>query len=114
MAVVLITGSAGLIGSEAARFFASKGLEVVGLDNDMRRYFFGPEASTAPVRRTLEATISGYTHRESTSATAKRSSQYFADTAMTSPRWSIPPPNRRMTGRRRSHSQTSRSMPWAR
>lgn len=45
--VVLITGSAGLIGSEAARFFAAKGYTVVGVDNDMRKYFFGDTASTA-------------------------------------------------------------------
>lgn len=45
--IALITGSAGLIGSEAARFFAGKGFQIVGIDNDMRAYFFGSEASTA-------------------------------------------------------------------
>ncbi len=44
--VALITGSAGLIGSESARFFAKKGYKIVGVDNDMRKYFFGDEAST--------------------------------------------------------------------
>lgn len=43
---VLITGSAGLIGSEAAKFFANLGFEVHGIDNNMRQYFFGKEAST--------------------------------------------------------------------
>ncbi len=43
---VLITGSSGLIGSESVRFFADKGFKVVGVDNDMRKYFFGKEAST--------------------------------------------------------------------
>ena len=47
MGVALVTGSAGLIGSEAVRFFAAKGFDVVGIDNDMRQYFFGDEASTA-------------------------------------------------------------------
>ena len=47
MSVVLITGSAGLIGSEAANFFAGLGLTVVGIENDMRQQFFGAEASTA-------------------------------------------------------------------
>ncbi|MEY2525672.1 MAG: CDP-paratose 2-epimerase [Verrucomicrobiota bacterium] len=48
MSVAVISGSAGLIGSEAAVFFAeSRGLEVVGIDNDMRRKFFGDDASTA-------------------------------------------------------------------
>ena len=44
MTVALVTGSAGLIGSEAVRHFAGLGLDVVGIDNDMRRYFFGEEA----------------------------------------------------------------------
>src|SRR5687767_7475563 len=43
---MLITGSAGLIGSEAARFFAAKGYNIVGIDNDMRARFFGPDASS--------------------------------------------------------------------
>jgi CDP-paratose 2-epimerase len=46
MDTVLITGAAGLIGSEAVRFFCKKGYNVVGIDNDMRSYFFGKEAST--------------------------------------------------------------------
>jgi CDP-paratose 2-epimerase len=47
MSVALVTGSAGLIGSEAVQHFAALGMEVVGIDNDMRRAFFGAEASTA-------------------------------------------------------------------
>jgi CDP-paratose 2-epimerase len=47
VSVAVITGSAGLIGSEASRHFAGLGLTVVGVDNDMRRTFFGDEASTA-------------------------------------------------------------------
>jgi CDP-paratose 2-epimerase len=46
MKTVLITGSAGLVGSESVKFFVEKGFNVVGIDNDMRKYFFGPEAST--------------------------------------------------------------------
>ncbi|HEX5542312.1 MAG TPA: NAD-dependent epimerase/dehydratase family protein [Micromonospora sp.] len=46
MAVALVTGSGGLIGSESVRHFAGLGLDVVGIDNDMRRYFFGPDGST--------------------------------------------------------------------
>ena len=46
MSVALITGSAGLVGSEAVEFLAERGFDVVGIDNDMRRSFFGPEAST--------------------------------------------------------------------
>jgi CDP-paratose 2-epimerase len=47
MSVAIITGSAGLIGSEASRYFAGRGMHVVGVDNDMRKRFFGDEASTA-------------------------------------------------------------------
>lgn len=46
MDIALITGSAGLIGSEAVCMFSRKGLCVVGIDNDMRRFFFGETAST--------------------------------------------------------------------
>ena len=60
MSVAVITGSAGLVGSEAVRHFAGKGMKVIGIDNDMRKYFFGPEASTEWMRRELEATIAGY------------------------------------------------------
>lgn len=58
----LITGSAGLIGSESVRFFAEKGFEVHGIDNDMRKYFFGEEASTDWNRKILEQTFSNYHH----------------------------------------------------
>jgi CDP-paratose 2-epimerase len=47
MATAIITGSGGLIGSESVRFFAEQGLHVIGLENDMRARFFGPEASTS-------------------------------------------------------------------
>ena len=47
MSVVVITGSAGLIGSEASNFFADLGFDIVGIENDMRSQFFGPEASTS-------------------------------------------------------------------
>ncbi len=53
MSVVLITGSAGLIGSEATQFFAAQGFDVVGIDNNMRSQFFGAEASTEWQRQTL-------------------------------------------------------------
>lgn len=46
MKKVLVTGSGGLIGSEAVNFFCKNGFEVVGIDNDMRSYFFGQEGST--------------------------------------------------------------------
>jgi CDP-paratose 2-epimerase len=53
MSVAVITGSCGLIGSEAARHFAQLGLEVTGIDNDMRSQFFGADASTRWQRESL-------------------------------------------------------------
>ncbi|PSB19617.1 NAD-dependent epimerase [filamentous cyanobacterium CCP2] len=46
MPIILVTGSAGLIGSESVRFFCDRGYTVVGIDNDLRRVFFGDDAST--------------------------------------------------------------------
>jgi CDP-paratose 2-epimerase len=46
MSVALVTGAGGLIGSEAVSFLTAQGLDVIGVDNDMRAYFFGAEAST--------------------------------------------------------------------
>ena len=46
MSIVLITGSNGLVGSESVNFFSDKGFEVIGVDNDLRKYFFGKNAST--------------------------------------------------------------------
>jgi CDP-paratose 2-epimerase len=63
MPIALVTGSAGLIGSEAVEAFCAQGCHVVGLDNDMRRYFFGAEASTMERRRSLSA-LRTYTHIE--------------------------------------------------
>lgn len=63
MPLCLVTGSAGLIGSESVRFFANQGYTVVGVDNDMRKYFFGDAASTAWNRARLEEDVKGYSHR---------------------------------------------------
>jgi CDP-paratose 2-epimerase len=63
MSVALITGSAGLVGSEAVTFFAGLGFDVVGIDNNMRSIFFGPDASTLWQRQKLEQTLGPkYTH----------------------------------------------------
>lgn len=62
MTVAVITGSAGLIGAEAARFFAAKGLDIIGIDNDMRAEFFGREASTLWSRKRLRTELTGYRH----------------------------------------------------
>ncbi len=62
MSVAVITGSSGLIGSETARFLHDKGMHIVGIDNDMRRYFFGPDASTEWNTRQLTRSLKSFEH----------------------------------------------------
>jgi len=62
--VVLVTGSGGLVGAEAVRHYAGKGLQVVGVDNDMRAVFFGDEASTRWQSDELKGAYSNYEHVE--------------------------------------------------
>jgi CDP-paratose 2-epimerase len=63
--VAVITGASGLIGSEAAIHFGELGLDVVGVDNDMRQVFFGPEASTDWNRARVQRELGrGYAHHE--------------------------------------------------
>jgi CDP-paratose 2-epimerase len=62
MSIAIITGSAGLIGSESACFLHEKGIAIAGIDNDLRSYFFGPEASTAWKAEELKRTLRSYTH----------------------------------------------------
>jgi len=64
MSVVLITGSAGLIGSEAAQFYCNRGYLVIGIDNDMRRSFFGDDASTRWKREALLHDYPQYSHHD--------------------------------------------------
>ena len=61
---LLVTGSAGLIGSETVRRFAMEGCTVVGIDNDMRKRFFGEEASTRRTRDELVANVRDYQHND--------------------------------------------------
>ena len=62
MSVALITGSAGLVGSEAAAFLHKKGMHVVGIDNDLRSYFFGQSASTNWKVEELRQALKNYVH----------------------------------------------------
>lgn len=62
MSVVIVSGSAGLVGSETTIFFAKQGLEVIGIDNDMRAKFFDSEASTAWNIKKLKQEVTGYRH----------------------------------------------------
>ncbi len=62
MAVALITGSAGLVGSACVRRFAARGLEVVGIDNNMRRSFLGEYGDITANLEQLRLSIPGYRH----------------------------------------------------
>lgn len=62
MKIALVTGSAGLIGSESVEFFSEKFDLVIGVDNNLRQYFFGKEASTDWNRRRLEQSVTNYKH----------------------------------------------------
>ena len=53
MSLVIITGSTGLVGSETVNFFHDKGFDVIGIDNNYRKVFFGKNASTAWVKKNL-------------------------------------------------------------
>ena len=65
MSVAVITGSAGLVGAEAAGYFGSLGMDVLGVDNDMRRIFFGADASTEWNRARLQQSLGrGYVHHD--------------------------------------------------
>ena len=64
MSIVIVTGAAGLIGSESVKRFAREGFKVVGIDNDLRQWFFGKEASTLGNRRKLIQNIPNYEHHD--------------------------------------------------
>ena len=53
MSIALITGSSGLIGSESAFFFLKKGFDVIGIDNNLRKTFFGKDGDTIWIKNKL-------------------------------------------------------------
>src|SRR5437016_8637005 len=61
---VLVTGSSGLIGSEAVTYFDERGARVFGVDNNMRMDFFGPGGDTRWNRDRLRATCRSFAHHE--------------------------------------------------
>jgi len=62
MGVALITGSSGLVGSEAVSFLSNSGLDVIGIDNNFRSYFFGKKASTNKNKIKLIKKFKEYKH----------------------------------------------------
>jgi CDP-paratose 2-epimerase len=64
MRTIIVTGSAGLIGSETVKRFAKEGARIVGIDNDMRAEFFGAEASTKKIPDDLITNVRRYEHHD--------------------------------------------------
>ena len=58
--IVIVTGSLGLVGAEAASFFCKKKFNVIGIDNDMRNYFFG--SSVKKNLKSLKSKFKNYYH----------------------------------------------------
>ena len=62
MKYIIVTGSAGLIGSQAVTYFAKKGYKIIGIDNDSRKYFFGQEGSNKQNKLNLIKSAINYEH----------------------------------------------------
>jgi CDP-paratose 2-epimerase len=62
MSVAVVTGSSGLIGSETAKFLHEKGMHVVGIDNNMRKYFFGEDGSVEWNTHQLQSRLENFEH----------------------------------------------------
>ncbi len=65
MSLALITGSCGLVGSESAEFFAKKGFGIVGVDNNLRKFFFGKDGDVSWIKNKLKKNLSKYYHYDS-------------------------------------------------
>ena len=62
MSVVIITGSSGLVGSEAVDFFCDKGFDVIGIDNNLRKFFFGEKSSTHKIGNKIKKRNKNFKH----------------------------------------------------
>lgn len=75
----LVTGSAGLVGSECVRFFSKKGFKIIGIDNDMRKNFFGKEASVVWNKKLLLDEVKDYVHHDIDIRDEKAMERLFRD-----------------------------------
>ena len=62
MALVLITGSCGLVGSESSYFFSQKGFDILGIDNNSRKSFFGKDGDISWIKKKMTNNIKNYKH----------------------------------------------------
>ena len=72
----IVTGSGGLIGSECVRLLCEEGWQVIGVDNDMRKCFFGPDGSTRPIIAELSNALSNSATSKPTSVIGRPSATY--------------------------------------
>ncbi|SRR6266487_537386 len=82
MRTVIVTGSAGLIGSETVKRFAKEGAHVVGIDNDIRAQFFGAEASIKRTHDELITKVPVYDHCPRHPGCFRRRKGCFAQSAI--------------------------------
>jgi CDP-paratose 2-epimerase len=78
MKTAIVTGSSGLIGSETTKALLKLGHRVIGIDNDMRAYFFGEEASTAPTSAELKESSPNFVHENADIRNYEDVSRIFA------------------------------------
>ena len=62
MPLAIITGSSGLVGSESVNFFSDKGFDVIGIDNNLRKFFFGNDGSTVWIKNNLKKRNKNFRH----------------------------------------------------
>jgi CDP-paratose 2-epimerase len=109
--LAIVTGSGGLVGSESVAYLVETGFDVVGVENDMRAYFFGPTASTRPqTQRLLETYPDNFRSLELEIRDFDAIDRAFADHAPELELVIHRPRNHRTTGPHRSRGPTSRSM----
>ncbi len=64
MSIALVTGSCGLVGSESAYFFSKKGFDILGIDNNARKFFFGKDGDISWVKKKLKKDLINYKHAD--------------------------------------------------
>ena len=79
MSIAIVTGSSGLVGSEAATYFASLGMDVIGIDNGMRAQFFGQSASTHWMTEKLKSEVPNFRHYDADIRDFESISRIFAE-----------------------------------
>ena len=62
MSIALITGSCGLVGSESSIYFSKKGFDVLGIDNNARKFFFGKDGDITWIKKKLKNDLKNYHH----------------------------------------------------